>query len=49
MVLKGVKDIIKEVILLAEIHQKNVEMLHMERVIAQKLKIDFKYLLEFII
>ena len=49
MVLMGVKDIIKEVIFLGEIHQKNVEMLHMERVIAQKLKIDFNYLLEFVI
>ena len=44
-----IRDIIKEVIYLGEIWQKNVEMLFLERIISQKLKIDFNYLLEFII
>ena len=45
----GVKEIINEVVFLLNIWQKNVEMLHMERVISQKLGIDFEYLFEFIL
>ena len=45
----GIIDIIKEVGLLLNTWQKNLEILQMERIISQKLKIDFDYLLEFII
>lgn len=45
----GVKEIIYEVVFLLAIWQKNVEMLHMERIISQKLGIDFEYLFEFIL
>ena len=45
----GVKEIINEVAFLLNIWQKNVEMLHMDKVISQKLGIDFEYLFEFIL
>ena len=45
----GVKEIINEVAFLLNIWQKNVEMLHMDKIIIQKLGIDFEYMFEFIL